>query len=132
MLISVCAHKLGESYKISMPESVARDPCSSLVLCSTSTCRHGEMCGRHVLSHVTCKAPPRSSSLRIVAFIFMINIKGNKKMFYREMSLWATRKGFTVSVDQEWFMSRSGAPRGYMNYQCAMGDMLHCKIKSCS
>jgi len=30
-------------------------------------------------------------------------------MFYREMSLWATRTGFPVSGDQDWFMSRSDA-----------------------
>jgi hypothetical protein len=40
----------------------------------------------------------------------MINIKGNKKMFYREMSLWAPWTGFLSRYDQDWLMSRSNNP----------------------
>jgi hypothetical protein len=35
----------------------------------------------------------------------MINIKGNKKMFYQEMSLWAPRTGFLARCDQDWLKS---------------------------
>jgi hypothetical protein len=83
-----------------------------------------DVCVGDTFSPTSRAKPPAIIFLADCCFHFYDQHKRKQKMFYREMSLWATRTGFTVSGDQEWFMSRSDAAEGYTNYQCMIEGIL--------
>lgn len=85
------------------------------------------VCVGDTFSPMSRVQPPAIIFLADCCFHFYDQHKRKQKMFYREMSLWATRTGFPVSGDQDWSMSRPDTPKGYMNCGCVLGLILHFK-----
>lgn len=76
--------------------------------CAAGHVHTGDVCVGDTFSPMSRAQPPAIIFLADCCFHFYDQHKRKQKMFYREMSLWATRTGFPVSGAQDWFMSRSG------------------------
>jgi len=77
--------------------------------CAPGHVHAGDVCVGDTFSPMSRAQPPAIIFLADCCFHFYDQHKRKQKMFYREMSLWATRTGFPVSGDQDWFMSPSDA-----------------------
>lgn len=109
MLISVCTRICDHSLK-ALPTIRVPVPVPVPVrYCAPGHVHTGDVCVGDTFSPMSRAQPPAIIFLADCCFHFYDQHKRKQKMFYREMSLWATRTGFPVSGDQNWVMSRSDA-----------------------